>query len=118
MTDELFSVQGKRFFVTGGASGVGRMITEGLAARGARVFTCGRKQESIAELLKETKEKHGYDVTAEPADLAKVSEIERIVARVSAHFGGQLDVLVNNAGATWGAPVDEYPETGWDKVMD
>ncbi|HET8932968.1 MAG TPA: SDR family oxidoreductase [Polyangiales bacterium] len=118
MTDELFSVRGKRFFVTGGASGVGRMITEGLAERGARVFTCGRKQESIAELLEDLKEKRGLDVTAEPADLAKVSEIERITARVSAHFGGELDVLVNNAGATWGAPIDEYPETGWDKVMD
>jgi NAD(P)-dependent dehydrogenase (short-subunit alcohol dehydrogenase family) len=118
MTDQLFSVQGKRFFVTGGASGVGRMLTEGLAERGARVFTCGRKQESIAEVLRELKEKRGLDVTAEPADLSKMSEIERICGRVKDHFGGELDVLVNNAGATWGAPVDEYPEAGWDKVMD
>jgi NAD(P)-dependent dehydrogenase (short-subunit alcohol dehydrogenase family) len=118
MTDELFSVQGKRFFVTGGASGVGRMITEGLAERGARVFTCGRKQESISELLSELKDKRGLDVQAEPADLSKLSEIERIAARVSEHFGGQLDVLVNNAGATWGAKLDEYPESGWDKVFD
>lgn len=118
MTDELFSIQGKRFFVTGGASGIGRMLTEGLAARGARVFTCGRKQESITELLTELKDKRGFDVHAEPADLAKVSEIERIIGRVSQHFGGELDVLVNNAGATWGAKLDEYPEAGWDKVFD
>lgn len=118
MADDLFSVQNKRFFVTGGASGIGRMLTEGLAARGARVFTCGRKAESIHELLTELKDKRGLDVTAEPADLSKVSEIERISARVSEHFDGQLDVLVNNAGATWGATVDEYPETGWDKVFD
>jgi NAD(P)-dependent dehydrogenase (short-subunit alcohol dehydrogenase family) len=118
MTDELFSVQGKRFFVTGGASGIGRMLTEGLASRGARVFTCGRKQESIRELLSELRDKRGLDVTAEPADLAKLSEIERVTARVSEVFGGELDVLVNNAGATWGAPVDEYPESGWDKVFD
>ncbi|MET0388547.1 MAG: SDR family oxidoreductase [Polyangiales bacterium] len=118
MSDDLFSVQGKRFFVTGGASGIGRMLTEGLAARGARVFTCGRKQETINELLAELRDKRGYDIVAEPADLSKLSEIERITARVSAHFGGELDVLLNNAGATWGAPVDEYPEAGWDKVFD
>ena len=81
MTDELFSVQGKRFFVTGGASGIGRMLTEGLAERGARVFTCGRKQESITELLTELKQKRGLDVHAEPADLSKMSEVERIVGR-------------------------------------
>lgn len=118
MTEDLFSVQNKRFFVTGGASGIGRMLTTGLAERGARVFTCGRKAESIRELLAELRDQRGLDVAAEPADLSKVSEIERISARVSEHFGGQLDVLVNNAGATWGASVDEYPEAGWDKVFD
>ncbi|MEY4578386.1 MAG: hypothetical protein RL701_3089 [Pseudomonadota bacterium] len=118
MTDDLFSVRNKRFFVTGGASGIGRMLTEGLAERGARVFTCGRKQESISELLTELRDKRGFDVIAEPADLSKHSEIERITARVSAVFDGGLDVLVNNAGATWGASVDEYPESGWDKVFD
>jgi NAD(P)-dependent dehydrogenase (short-subunit alcohol dehydrogenase family) len=118
MGDELFSVQGKRCFVTGGASGIGRMITEGLASRGARVFTCGRKQDALTELLAELKTKRGFDLTAEPADLAKLPEIERITARVAEVFGGELDVLVNNAGATWGAPLDEYPESGWDKVFD
>jgi NAD(P)-dependent dehydrogenase (short-subunit alcohol dehydrogenase family) len=117
-TDELFSVRGKRVFVTGGASGIGRMISEGLASRGARVFTCGRKQESIDSLLTELKQKRGLDVTAEPADLSKLGEIERICRTVSELWAGELDVLVNNAGATWGAPIDEYPETGWDKVFD
>ncbi len=117
MTDELFSVKGKRIFVTGGASGVGRMITEGLLARGARVFTCGRKQESLDSLVSEA-EKNGWDVRVARGDLARVDEIERVVAQVSEAFGGQLDVLVNNAGATWGAPLDEYPESGWDKVFD
>ena len=118
MTDELFSVSGKRCFVTGGASGVGRMISQGLAERGARVFTCGRKQDSISALLAELKDKRKLDVTAEPADLAKLPEIERICGRMSEVFGGQLDVLVNNAGATWGAPLEEYPENGWDRVFD
>ena len=118
MTDELFSVRGKRIFVTGGASGIGRMISEGLAERGARVFTCGRKREALASLVEELKTKRGFDVTAEAADLSQVSEIERMAKRVAEVFGGELDVLVNNAGATWGASVDEYPESGWDKVFD
>lgn len=118
MSDELFSVRGKRFFVTGGASGIGRMITEGLAERGARVFTCGRKREALASLVEELKTKKGYDVTAEAADLSQSSEIERVAKRVTEVFGGELDVLVNNAGATWGGELDEYPESGWDKVFD
>lgn len=118
MTDELFSIQGKRFFVTGGASGIGRMITEGLAARGARVYTCSRKRESLDTLVRELKHERGLDVTAEVGDLSSSSEIERVCKRVSELWGGELDVLVNNSGATWGAPLDEYPESGWDKVFD
>ena len=118
MADELFSVRGKRVFVTGGTSGIGRMITEGLAERGARVFTCSRKQAAVEALLKELSQDRGLDVAAATADLSKMADIERIAEQVSAHFGGELDVLVNNAGATWGASIDEYPESGWDKVFD
>ena len=118
MADELFSVAGKRVFITGGASGVGAMISEGLAQRGARVFTCSRKQASLDALVGELRDKRGFDVTAVPADLSKTGDIEAVAQRVSEHFEGKLDVLVNNAGATWGAGVDEYPEDGWDKVFD
>lgn len=118
MTDELFSVRGKRVFVTGGTSGIGRMITEGLAERGARVFTCSRKQAAVDGLVKELAQDRRLDVSGAPADLSKMSDIERICAQVSDHFGGELDVLVNNAGATWGASMDEFPENGWDKVFD
>jgi NAD(P)-dependent dehydrogenase (short-subunit alcohol dehydrogenase family) len=118
MSDQLFSIEGKRIFVTGGASGIGRMISEGLAERGARIFTCSRKRESLDSLVADLKTGRGFDVTAEVADLSKISEIERIAQRVSELWGGELDVLVNNAGATWGASVDEYPESGWDRVFD
>lgn len=118
MTDELFSVAGKRIFVTGGASGIGRMITDGLAERGAKIFTCSRKQSALDELVSELKGKRGFQVAAEAADLGKMEDIDRIAKRVGEHFGGELDVLINNAGATWGAEVDEYPESGWDKVFD
>ena len=118
MTDELFSVKGKRIFVTGGGSGIGRMISEGLAERGARVFACGRKRESLDALVAELKTKRGLDVTVEAGDLSRLTDIERVSARVAETFGGELDVLVNNAGATWGAKLEEYPESGWDKVFD
>lgn len=118
MSDQLFSIEGKRIFVTGGASGIGRMISEGLAERGARIYTCSRKRESLDSLVGDLKTGRGFDVTAEVADLSKNSEIERVAQRVSELWGGELDVLVNNAGATWGAPVDEYPESGWDRVFD
>jgi NAD(P)-dependent dehydrogenase (short-subunit alcohol dehydrogenase family) len=118
MTDELFSVAGKRILVTGGASGIGRMITDGLCERGARVFTCSRKQPALDALVAELEGKRGFDVTAEAADLSKLEDVERIARRAGELFGGQLDVLINNAGATWGAEIDEFPESGWDKVFD
>jgi NAD(P)-dependent dehydrogenase (short-subunit alcohol dehydrogenase family) len=118
MTDELFSVAGKRVFLTGGASGIGRMISEGLAERGARIFTCSRKQAALDELVAELAGKRGFAVHAEAADLGKLDEIERIARRAGEHFGGEIDVLINNAGATWGAEIEAYPESGWDKVFD
>jgi len=118
MTDELFSVAGKRVFITGGASGIGRMISEGLAERGARVFTCSRKQAALDELVAELAGKRGFDVRAEAGDLVKLEEIERMAKIAGEHFGGAIDVLINNAGATWGAKLEEYPENGWDRVFD
>jgi NAD(P)-dependent dehydrogenase (short-subunit alcohol dehydrogenase family) len=118
MADDLFSVAGKRVFITGGASGIGRMITEGLAERGARIFTCSRKQPALDELVAELKGKRGLDVHAVQADLSKQEDIERVAQLAGEHFGGQLDVLINNAGATWGADINEFPEQGWDRVFD
>lgn len=118
MADDLFSVAGKRVFVSGGTSGIGRMIVEGLAERGARVYTCSRKQPAVDELLAELRDKRGLDVAAEPGDLSTMAGIEAVAEQIAQHFGGELDVLVNNAGATWGASIDEFPESGWDKVFD
>lgn len=118
MTDELFSVKGKRVFLTGGTSGIGRMIAEGLAERGAQIFTCSRKQAAVDSLVKELAQERGLAVHATTADLSKFDEIARVAKEVGTHFGGELDVLINNAGATWGGQLDEYPEGGWDKVFD
>ena len=118
MTDELFSVAGKRIFITGGASGIGHMITEGLAERGARVFTCSRKQPALDALVADLKGKRGLDVHAEVADLGNMDDLKRIAKRAGEYFGGAIDVLINNAGATWGAELGDFPESGWDKVFD
>ena len=118
MTDTLFSVAGKRVLVTGGTSGLGRLITAGLAARGARVFTCSRKQAAVDDLVKELSQEAGLDVAGIAADLSQMEEVKRVAQAATAHFGGQMDVLINNAGATWGAELTHYPEAGWDKVFD
>jgi NAD(P)-dependent dehydrogenase (short-subunit alcohol dehydrogenase family) len=118
MQDELFSVEGKRVVITGGTSGIGKMITEGLAERGAHVFTASRKKPAVDALVEELSEKRGLAVGAVSMDLASPDGVEQFAAAAADHFQGSFDVLVNNAGATWGAPLEDYPATGWDRVFD
>ncbi len=117
MTDTLFSIQGKRVLLTGGAAGIGRMLTEGLAARGAKVFTISRKKEALDALSAELGAQ-GFSVATAPGDLSDMADVERVAGLAGAHFGGAIDVLINNAGATWGAVLGDYPMSGWDKVFD
>ena len=111
----LFSIEGKRALITGGGRGIGLMIARGYVEHGARVYICSRKAAVCDEVAAELS-KHGTCVSL-PADLSRVDEIERVVAALAEHESG-LDVLINNAGATWGARIDDFPENGWDKVMD
>ena len=111
----LFSIAGKTALVTGGSRGIGLMIARGYVAAGARVYISSRKAEACMAAAAELG-KLGVCI-ALPADLAKMSEVERLAAELTAREP-KLDILVNNAGATWGGTVDAFPETGWDKVMD
>lgn len=111
----LFSIEGKTALVTGGSRGIGAMIARGYVERGARVYISSRKAD-VCDAAAAEMSAFGECVSL-PADLSKMSEIDRLVGELAARES-QLDILVNNAGATWGATIDEFPEQGWDKVMD
>ncbi|MEH1012931.1 SDR family oxidoreductase [Micromonospora sp. CPCC 206060] len=110
---DLFSVQGKTVLVTGGSRGIGLMIAEGFAGAGARVIISSRKADAcaaVAERLNRTGQ-----CEAIPADLSTVDGADGLASAVRERVD-RLDVLVNNAGATWGAPLEAYPESAFDKL--
>jgi NAD(P)-dependent dehydrogenase (short-subunit alcohol dehydrogenase family) len=111
---DLFSIEGKAAVVTGGSRGIGRMIAEGYVRAGARVIITARKAEACEETAEELSE-HG-SCEAIPADLSVPEECGRLAAAV-AEREPALHILVNNAGATWGAPIEDYPDSAWDKVL-
>jgi NAD(P)-dependent dehydrogenase (short-subunit alcohol dehydrogenase family) len=109
----LFSVQGRIALVTGGSSGIGRMIATGLAAAGAKVYICARSADKIAAAAAEI----DGDVIGLTADLSSVSGINALVAEIGARESA-LHVLVNNAGTLADAPLDDFSEAAWDDVID
>lgn len=110
----LFDVSGKAVLVTGGSRGIGLMIARGFVENGARVIVSSRNAEAC-EAVAEELSKHG-SCSAEPADCSTEAECRRLAAAV-AEREPALHVLVNNAGANWGAPLQEYPDAAWDKVL-
>ncbi len=116
-TDELFSVTGKVVLVTGGSRGIGEMIAAGFLANGAKVYISSRKADVCDATASRLASEFGGECISVPADVSVMEGIDALAAQI-ADRESQLDVLVNNAGASWGAPIDEFPEVGWDKVMD
>ena len=111
---ELFSLAGKVALVTGGSRGIGRMMARGLVEAGARVYVVSRKADEVKAAAAELS-KLGTAI-ALPADLATQAGTRALADELAAREP-KLHVLVNNAGANWGAPLADYPEAGWDKVM-
>lgn len=112
-TSKLFTLEGRTALVTGGSRGIGKMIAAGFIAQGAKVYISSRK----ADACEETAAELGPNCIALPQDISTVDGTRNLAARY-AEVEDRLDILVNNAGAAWGVPFEEFPETGWDKVMD
>ncbi len=112
-----FSIKDKIALVTGGSRGIGEMIAAGFLQYGAKVYISSRKADVCDATAAKLEDQYGGSCISIPADLSELSGIETLVASLSERES-RLDILVNNAGSTWGAPIDEFPEVGWDKVMD
>jgi NAD(P)-dependent dehydrogenase (short-subunit alcohol dehydrogenase family) len=109
--ERMFSVSGKRVLITGGTRGVGLMIARAMSEAGAQLIVASRKPEACAAAAAE------LGCPAVVADLNQAEGVRALVAEVDQSFDGGLDVLINNAGATWGAPLEEFPRTAWDRVL-
>ncbi len=111
---DLFDVSGKTALVTGGSRGIGLMIAGGLVDAGARVIVSSRKQPDVEAAAVQLAERG--DCVAIVGDVSTPEGARELAAATSERFP-RLDILVNNAGATWGAPLEEFPPSGWDRVM-
>ncbi|GAA1945890.1 SDR family oxidoreductase [Brevibacterium antiquum] len=111
----LFNLEGRCALITGGSRGIGRMIAEGFVQLGVRVYITARKAEECDAAAAEMSEQGSC--TSIPGDISTTEGLASVVSRLREHES-TLDILVNNAGAAWGAPFAEFPEDGWDKVMD
>ena len=112
---ELFSIQNKVALVTGGSRGIGLMIARGYIEAGAKVYISARKKEACDQAARELSQ-IGPCVSI-PADVSTGEGCKHLAEEV-AQREQALHILVNNAGAAWGAPIEDYPESGFDKVMD
>lgn len=114
----LFGVQGKVAVVTGGSRGLGLMMAKGLAANGAKVYLCSRKQDACERAAAELEALYGAGCAVPLAgDLGSLEGVEAFVQAFAAREP-KLHILVNNAGATYGASFEEYPDAAWEKVMN
>ena len=112
---DLFSVTGKSVVVTGGSRGIGLMIARGFVEAGAIVYISSRKAE-VCDRVATDLVRFGSCISI-PADLSTEAGVKHLAAEVMRREPA-LNVLVNNAGANWGAPFAEFPESAWDKVFD
>ena len=112
---DLFNVEGKVALVTGGSRGIGAMIAEGFVKNGVKTYITSRKSEQCNKKADELS-KFGECISI-PADLTDMNEMDKLVNYIKENEK-QFNFLINNAGAAWGASFDDFPENGWDKVMD
>lgn len=114
--NELFDLTGKVAIVTGGSRGIGMEMAEGLAEAGAKLMLCARREEWLNETIGEFSSR-GFDVKGRVADVANPDDVAALVDETVAEFG-RVDILINNAGISWGAMPEEMPLDKWQKVID
>lgn len=113
---ELFNLTGKTAIVTGGGRGLGAQIAQGFAEAGANVVVCSRKLEACEETAESLKGL-GVKALALKCDVTSEQDVENVIRKTVEKFG-TVDILVNNSGATWGAPAEQMPLDAWQKVMN
>ena len=104
---------GRRALVTGGGKGIGRAIADVLADEGCDLVLVGREQAALDAAATDIRSRCQVNVETISADLSEEATVKKVASQA-----GAIDILVNNAGAAWGADYAEFPEAGWDKVMD
>jgi len=112
----LFNVKDKVVLVTGGAKGIGRMISEGFVANGAKVYISSRDAKACEQACKELNALGKGSAHAIPADFYKLEDCKRLAEELKKRES-KLHVLVNNSGSNWGAPYDEFPDSAWTRVL-
>ena len=113
---DLFDLTGKTAIVTGGSRGIGVEMAEGLAEAGASLMLCARREEWLLETVAEFRGK-GFIVEGVTCDVSKEADVQKVVDATMEKFG-KVDVLINNAGISWGAMPEDMPLAQWQKVID
>ncbi len=113
---KLFDLSGRVAIVTGGSVGLGRQMAEGMAEMGANVVVCARKKERCEQAAEELREL-GVKTLALGCDVRNPDQIRAVVEETISQFG-RIDILINNAGTSWGAPVEEMQLEHWNKVIE
>ncbi len=114
---DLFSNIGKVAVITGGGSGIGKLMAETLAESGAKVVLLGRTLEKVRDAAEEIHYETNTDATAYSCDVTNNDQIRDVLAQINDEYGS-IDILVNNAGTTTRGNIEDLDESGWDKVMD
>ena len=111
----LFSIEGKTAIITGGSSGIGAMIAEAFVQNGVKTYITSRKADALEEKREEFSS--NGECIAIQADLSDNDGINRLFEEICS-YESKIDILINNAGTAWASSFEDFPEKGWDKVMD
>lgn len=115
--DQLFNITGKNALVTGGGSGIGEMMTETLVRAGCRVFIASRKTGALIKVADRLNAIGPGKVEVLTADLSSAEGVASLYDQLCDHIDA-LHILCNNSGATWGAPMEDFPREAWDKILN